>query len=103
MKMKFSDGNHFKYISFKESIKDTRIYALYINEMYNVEIRFEALYNAKVFDRVSYNRKTRVLRDMLLSIKVGKTSLFVGVEQRLGSDEDNIFLLTTLPMRNEVQ
>ena len=80
MNSKLKDGTHFKYVSFKESIKDMRLCALHINELNNVEIRFESLYNVKVFDRVSYKDQTGVLHDMLLLIKVSKINLFVRIE-----------------------
>ena len=52
--LKFGNGKHFCYISFKESSLDIRICSLHINEMNNEETRFESLFNAKVFDRVKY-------------------------------------------------
>jgi len=44
----------FKYISFKESTSNQRLGALHINEMNNVETRFELFENAKVMDQVTY-------------------------------------------------
>ena len=81
MNLKLVDRTHFKYMSFKESTKNIRLCALHVNELNNVETRFESLYNAKVFDIVSYKGKSGVLQDMLLSIKISKVNLFVGVKQ----------------------
>ena len=70
----------FKYISFKESTSNQRLGALHINEMNNVETQFELFENAKVMDRIIYHEKIGALYDMLLSIKVNRAPLFIGVE-----------------------
>ena len=64
--LKFRNRKHFCYISFKESLPKIRVCALHINEMNNVETRFESLFNAKVGDRVKFEGKIGLLRDMML-------------------------------------
>ena len=64
-----------------------------------MESYFKMLFNAKVQDRVKFEEKTGTLRDIILSIKLNKAPLFVGVEQGAGSNEDNILLLMTPSLR----
>ena len=78
--LKFGNGKHFHYILFKESSPEIRVCTLHINEMNNVETYFESLFNAKVGDRVKFKGKIGILRDMILSIKLNKAHLFVGVK-----------------------
>ena len=68
-----------------------------------METRFESLFNAKVGDRVKFEGKTGTLRDIILSIKLNKAPLFVGVEQGAESNKNNVLLLTTLSLRREGQ
>ena len=53
---------------------------LYINNIKNVAIKYEFIDNTSLLDKVKYNRKTRILSDILLDIKYNKTPLFVEVE-----------------------
>ena len=71
--------------------------------MNNIDTKFEIIYNANVFDRITMNGKTRSLWDIILSIKVNKILLFVGVEQGSGSNDDIVFVSMTLNLRNEAQ
>ena len=78
--LKFGNGKNLRHISFKESSPDIRLCALHINEMNNVETRFESLLNARVEDRVKFKGKIGTLRDMILSVKNNKVQLFVRVK-----------------------
>jgi len=53
--MKWAGGKGTKYISFKNSTSDARLSTLYINEMNNIETRFQSLFNAKIEDRIKMN------------------------------------------------
>ena len=64
----------------KESTSDIRLGALQINELNNVETRFENLKNTLVFDRVTCKRKTASLCEIFLDAKVNNRQLFFGVE-----------------------
>jgi len=101
--LKFENGKKLRYISFKESLLDIRLYALHINEMNNVETQFESLLNARVKDRVKFEGKIGTLRDMILSVKQNKVQIFVGVEQGARSNTNNILLLIIPSLRKKVQ
>ena len=68
------------YISFKQSTSNIHFRALHINEMNNIEVRFEILFDIKELDRVEYEGKTCTLQEILLSIKCNKAPLFVAIE-----------------------
>ena len=55
--LKFGNGKNLRYISFKESLLDIRLYALHINKINNVEIQFKSLFNIRVEDRVKFEGK----------------------------------------------
>ena len=101
--LRVGNGKNFRYISFKESSPKNHIYTLYINEINNVETRFESLLNMKVFDHVKYKGEIESLRGIMISIKVNNTPLFVEIEQRSGSNEDNVLVLTAFSLRREAQ
>ena len=56
------------------------MHKLYINNINNVLVKYEFIDNASILDEVKYNRKTGILQDILLDIKLNKSPLFVGVE-----------------------
>ena len=78
--LKFRNSKNLRYISFKESSPDIWLYVLHINEMNNVETRFESLFNTRVEDRVKFEEKIEILRDIILSLKYNKAQLFIGVK-----------------------
>ena len=80
MKIKIRNRKHFHYILFRESLPETKVCALHINEMNNIETRFQSLFNAKIGDRIKMNGNIGSLQDIILDIKVNKAPLFVGVE-----------------------
>ena len=68
-----------------------------------IDTRFEMIYNVNIFDRVTMNGKTGSLWDIMLSIKVNKIPLFVGVGQESGSNNNVVFVLMIPNLRNKAQ
>ena len=91
-----------KYISFKQSTSDIHFGVLHINEMNNMDVQFEILFDIKESDRVEYKEKIYTVRKVLLSIKYNKAPLFVAIEQGLGRSSDDLLLLVILKLRSEV-
>ena len=73
-----------KYILFKYSISDTYFGVLHINEMNNLEVQFETLYDTKAVDRIEYKGKINTICKVLLSVKINKAPLFIVIKQGLG-------------------
>ena len=53
-KMKWDGGNGAKYISFQNSTSDTRLGALHINSMNNVEVKYEYITNVNLSEEVEH-------------------------------------------------
>ena len=69
-----------KYISFKHSSSNMYFGALYINEMNNIEVNFETLYNVAQTDQVKYEENISSVCEVLMEVKINKALLFVAVE-----------------------
>ena len=78
--MKWDGGNVMKYISLKESSSNTRFGALHINSMNNVEVQYEYIENVDLSETVSYQRKQMKFKEMIMTIKVNGSKLFIVIE-----------------------
>ena len=74
------DGTNFTYVSFWHTLSNMKLVSLYINNVNNVETRYEFLDEADINKMVEYNSQLNTLRDALLDVKVRSMSLFTGVE-----------------------
>ena len=101
----FEVGNrdHFKYISFCHTSSDIKICSLYINEVNNVEVWYELLYEADIMEKVVYQEREGTLRDTILEIEYKRQLLFTGVEQASKKKLDSVFVLITPNLRKEAQ
>ena len=70
-----------------------RLSALYLNSINNVSIKYEYLKNYSVYDKVKYNGKVGILKQILISVKDGNEILFTAVEQGARKNELKVFIL----------
>jgi hypothetical protein len=54
---KLGDGTHRRYMSFRGTAADDRLRTLYLNELNNVEVRFETLNSVNTNDLAMYNEE----------------------------------------------
>ena len=94
---------YYKYISSQHVSSNIKLASSCINNVKNVEIRYEYLKNANINNAVEYNSNTGTLRDVLLDIKIRTVLLLIGVEQRSGRKKNCIFLLMIPKLSVEVQ
>ena len=52
--MIWDGGNGIKYISFKHSISEARLGALYMNKLKNIEVKYEYITNVDLLEVVEY-------------------------------------------------
>lgn len=57
----------FPYVSCKRSTMQQRIAAMHCNDVINVKSRYEILFNASVADKVLFNEKEGMLKEILLN------------------------------------
>ena len=100
--MKWIDG-YTKYISFKNSTPKTRIRALYLNSMNNIQVKYEFLTNCLIYDKVKYNGKQGSVKQNLLEIMDRNYRLFIAIEQGSGKNVMKVFLLVKLNRRAAAQ
>ena len=80
LSFKIRNGSQIKYVSFKYSNTNIRLTSLYMNNMCNVEVRYEYFVEADVEDKVYYNGSEDCLQGILLRVKYNKALLFIRVE-----------------------
>ena len=59
---------------------DIKLASLHINNVNNIETRYEYLDNADINEVVEYRGKRKMLRDTLLDLTIRTTPLLIGVE-----------------------
>ena len=69
-----------KYISFWYTSSEERLTSLYINNFKNIEVRFEIIQDANMYEKASYKDKVGSVRDLLLDIEINKVLLFVSIK-----------------------
>ena len=57
-----------------------KLAVLYINKVNNVEVHFETIENAAMFNKASYKGQEGTIRDLLLSVKMNNKEIFRGME-----------------------
>ena len=55
------NGKNFKYISFRNSSSEAKLCSLHINEINNVDVKFELLENINMMDKVIMNKNEYTL------------------------------------------
>ena len=70
--MKWAGSKGTKYISFKNSTSDVRLDVLYINEMNNIEVKYEFIKNVDLSEEIEYQDKTAKFKEMILEVKMGE-------------------------------
>ena len=61
-----------KYISFRNTLSNDKVGALYLNNMNNIKVQHETLMDINMLEEVEYNTKKASVREILLSIKYNK-------------------------------
>ena len=97
--MKWDGGHHTRYISFRNSKLDIRLGELHINSSCNVPIKYEHIKNAELSEKVTYQEKIAMFKEMILSIKCNGGKIFVAVEKGVGKHKNSAFLLMKPMMR----
>ena len=80
MNIEVGNGKYFCYVSFKYSLSQMKICSLHVNEVNNMDVRYEYFEDTDIEELVTFNNEKQILRDTLLSIKIGAKPLFKGVE-----------------------
>ena len=70
-----------------------RLSALYLNSMNNVKMKYEYLQNCSIYNKVEYNRKVGLLKQVLMIVKDRDDKLFTAVKQRAGNNILKVFIL----------
>ena len=97
--MKWDGGYNTRYISFRNSKTDMRLGGLYINSLYNIPMKYEYIENIELLEKVTYQRKKTMLKEMILSIKYNEGRIFVAVEKEVGKHKNSAFLFIIPTMR----
>ena len=74
------NGKFYKHISLCNTTSDIKVASLYINNINNVEVKYEYIKNADINDIVELNGKKGTIRDIILDIKNRDMPLFTRVE-----------------------
>ena len=82
--MKWDRGYNTKYISFWNSKSDMRLGGLYINSLCNIPMKYEYIENVDLSEKVTYQGKKTIFKEMILLIKYNCRIMFVAVEKRVG-------------------
>ena len=67
-----------------------RLAAMHYNDVINVKSRYEILFDVSVADKVSFNEKEGILKEILLNVEDNDDRLFMAVEQGSGEGRNNI-------------
>ena len=65
------DGKFFQCISFHNSNSQAKMGSLHINNMNNIEVRYEFFTQIDMEDKVTLDRKVGSLQDAILNVKQG--------------------------------
>ena len=81
----------YQYILFQYASLNNKLTALHINNVNNMETKYEYLDGAHIEDIIEYDGKVGALRDVLLDIKIRSVPLFIGTKQGIGRKEKTVF------------
>ena len=71
-------------MSFKDTSPNDRLGSLHFNEILNINARFEILENVTPDELEKWKGEVGAIRDILLSIKINNSLLFLRVKQGSG-------------------
>ena len=94
--MKFQNGNHTKYISFKKTNTQIKLGILYSNNLRNIELEYEIFKDLDINNTVQVRGKEYNIKDYLLELEVDKVKLFIVVEQGGGKMSKYIMVVVSL-------
>ena len=69
-----------KYILLYQTLSNVKVTCLHINNVNNIDIRYEHVKNADMNDIAEHKEQSRTIRDIFLNIKINNMLLFTGVE-----------------------
>lgn len=92
-----------KYVSFKHTSTEEKLKALHINDFKSDTPNFDMLYDTEMSTTVTYRGKKGTLRDMILHIEKDGHKIFNEVEQGIGNNKKNTFLLYHYSNKKNVQ
>ena len=78
--IELGNENYTKYIPFHHILSEDKLASLYINNYKNIEVKFEIISQANIYEEASYNRKVRTIQDLLLDAKRDNILLFTDAE-----------------------
>ena len=102
-RVEIGDGSTFICVLFRNLTSKARISSLHINNVNNTAVKYKFINKSDIEDEFKYNNVTGALRDVILSVKVGNTPIFTGVEQESRKYRNQVYLLMTLRLRTEAQ
>ena len=97
--MKWEGGDNIRCISFRNSKSDMRLRGLHINFLCNTSVKYEYIENVDLLEKVTYQGKKTIFKEIILSIKHNRGRMFVAVEKWVGKHKNSVFLLIIPIMR----
>ena len=76
-----------------------RLGDLHINSLCNIPVKYEYIENVKLSEKVTYQGKKTMFKEMILSIKYNRGRMFIVVEKGVGKHKNSAFLLIISIMR----
>jgi len=98
--MEIRNGKYFHYILFKYSSSEIKLGSLYINDVSNMEVRYEFIEDTTIDDLVEFKGKQETIRDALLSVKYNNHPLFTIVEQEVEKFKYRVYMLMIPRLRS---
>ena len=71
--IEIGNRKYYKYILFRSTLSEMKMCSLHINNINNVLVKHEFINNASILDKVKYQEKTGILRDIILEVKNNKS------------------------------
>ena len=97
--MKIGNGKHSCYMSFKGIDLNNRVGWLHLNDMTNVQVKFDILENTNAKEISNYKRNKYQIHNLLLEVKIVKTPIFIGIEQGSEKYQSSTLVITTVRIR----
>ena len=76
----FQSGKYAKYVFFKNTNLEIKLGTLYVNNLNNIQVKYEVLHNISVVETIKFESKEHSLRDAILNMKIGQNNLFVAAK-----------------------
>ena len=103
MKLQLQDGKYTKYISFTVADLGIRLETLNLNNIRNMEKKYEILEVIDITNTVTIRKNNYQLKDYLLAIKVEKMNLFITIKQGEGKYSSDIIVIISPKVKIEVR